>query len=255
MDDDGQNPPEEIAKLIGAAEEGYEVVFGQFEQKQSSLRTGAGQQGDRPRQQAHLRPAARPHRQQLPNSAPRRRRTDLRARGRAHPYISGQALLYSTKRGNVRVRHAPRVEGESNYNLVRITRLVLTIMFSYSSAPLHAMAVAGSIDRLWELRSWSRSTCCTGCSGRSQVEGWTTPRSPPRVSQRRGHPDAGHAGRVHGANTESDERQGALPCRHPPRPPGVTASSSWVRSGAARPRCAELLDRDPRVEFAGPLSA
>ncbi len=51
----------------------------------------------------------------------------------AHPYITGQALLYSRNPGNVTVRHEPRTVGSSNYNLARILRLVLTILFSYSS--------------------------------------------------------------------------------------------------------------------------
>ena len=69
------------------------------------------------------------------------------------------------------VRHAPRVDGESNYNLVRITRLVLTIMFSYSSAPLHAMAVAGSMIAFGSFAVGAASTSCTGCSGTRTCRG------------------------------------------------------------------------------------
>ena len=32
----------------------------------------------------------------------------------AHPYVTGQALLYSSHRGNVTVRHAPRAAGSSS---------------------------------------------------------------------------------------------------------------------------------------------
>ena len=41
------------------------------------------------------------------------------------------------------VRHEPRTVGKSNYSMVRILRLVLTILFSYSSYPLRAAAAGG----------------------------------------------------------------------------------------------------------------
>jgi glycosyltransferase involved in cell wall biosynthesis len=172
MDDDGQNPPEEIAKLISAAEEGYEVVFGQFEQKQSSLGRALG---SRAIGLVNRRIFGQPRDLAVSNFRILRRDVVERicASGSAHPYISGQALLYSTKRANVRVRHAPRVDGESNYNLVRITRLVLTIMFSYSSAPLHAMAVAGSIIAFGSF-GVGAFYLLYGLLGQSQVEGWTS---------------------------------------------------------------------------------
>ena len=44
---------------------------------------------------------------------------------------------------NTAVRHEPRRVGKSNYNIVKILKLVLTILFSYSSYPLRAMAVLG----------------------------------------------------------------------------------------------------------------
>ena len=62
----------------------------------------------------------------------------------AHPYLTGQALLYSGNRANVSVRHEPRAVGASNYSLPRILALVLTILFSYSSWPLRALALSAS---------------------------------------------------------------------------------------------------------------
>ena len=172
MDDDGQNPPEEIAKLIGAAEEGYEVVFGQFQQKQSSLGRALGSKAIG---LVNRRVFGQPSDLTVSNFRILRRDVVERicASRSAHPYISGQALLYSTKRGNVRVRHAPRVDGESNYNLVRIARLVLTILFSYSSAPLHAMAIAGSVIAFGSF-AVGAVYLLYGLLGQTAVEGWTT---------------------------------------------------------------------------------
>jgi hypothetical protein len=61
----------------------------------------------------------------------------------SYPYITGQALLYSSNRSNVVVRHEPRRVGKSQYNLLRIARLVLTILFSYSLFPLRLAALVG----------------------------------------------------------------------------------------------------------------
>ena len=53
---------------------------------------------------------------------------------------------------SIEVRHLPRIEGRSNYNLVRLVRLWLNLATSFSLAPLRlaifagaAMATAGAI--------------------------------------------------------------------------------------------------------------
>ena len=91
----------------------------------------------------------------------------------AYPYITGQALLYSSNRSNVAVRHDARPVGKSNYSLTRILKLVFTILFSYSSYPLRVAAMAGFavagisflIGIVYLLR---------GLVLGSDVEGWTS---------------------------------------------------------------------------------
>ncbi len=61
----------------------------------------------------------------------------------AHPYITGQALMFSHSPADVLVRHDARASGTSNYGLRRIASLVLTILFSYSVFPLRAAAALG----------------------------------------------------------------------------------------------------------------
>ena len=61
----------------------------------------------------------------------------------AFPYITGQALLYSNTQTNVDVEHAPRAVGKSTYSTMRIARLVLRILFSYSLFPLRLSALVG----------------------------------------------------------------------------------------------------------------
>jgi polyisoprenyl-phosphate glycosyltransferase len=142
MDDDLQNPPEEALKLIDSAMQGHDVVFGQFERKQSAgyRRIGTHLIGMINRK-IFLQPA------DLVVSNHRILRRDVVDRicdaRNAYPYITGQALMYSSNRANVTVRHDTRPAGKSNYSLVRILTLVFTILFSYSSWPLRAAAIGG----------------------------------------------------------------------------------------------------------------
>ena len=52
--------------------------------------------------------------------------------------------MYSSNRSNVPVRHEPRTVGQEHYSLIRILRLVFTILFSYSSFPLRLAARSAS---------------------------------------------------------------------------------------------------------------
>jgi len=142
MDDDLQNPPDQALLLIDAALEGHDVVFGQFERKQAH---GFRRLGSKVISMINRRVFGQPDDLAVSNYRILRRDVVDRicASRTAHPYVTGQALLFSNNPGNVTVRHEPRSIGSSGYTLVRILRLVLTILFSYSSYPLRAAAVAG----------------------------------------------------------------------------------------------------------------
>jgi hypothetical protein len=172
MDDDLQNPPEEALKLIDQAMHGHDVVFGKFERKQSA---GYRRIGTRLIGMVNRRIFLQPPDLVVSNHRILRRDVVDRicAARNAHPYITGQALLYSSNRANVTVRHESRPSGKSNYSLLRILSLVLTILFSYSSWPLRATALGGFavaglsflLGGFYLLSSLWRET---------RVEGWTT---------------------------------------------------------------------------------
>lgn len=142
MDDDLQNPPDQALLLIDTAMAGHEVVFGRFEQKQAA---GFRRLGSRMIGQMNRRIFGQPPDLVVSNFRILRRDVVDRilASRTAYPYLTGQALMFSGDRANVTVRHDPRPVGQSNYSLTRILRLVLTILFSYSSWPLRAAAVLG----------------------------------------------------------------------------------------------------------------
>ena len=142
MDDDLQNPPDQALLLIDEAMNGWDVVFGRFERKRAAFyrRLGSGVISLINRRVFGQPPG-------LAVSNFRILRRDVVERicesRTAHPYLTGQALMYSSNRADVLVRHEPRAVGKSNYSLSRILRLVFAILFSYSLFPLRAAALAG----------------------------------------------------------------------------------------------------------------
>lgn len=173
MDDDLQNPPEEILKLLVEAATGdRDVVFGAFERKQADHHRRLG---------SHLigminrRVFGQPRDLVVTNFRLLRRDVvdRISADRSAYPYITGLSLLYSRNRGNATVVHAPRPTGRSNYNLLRIARLVLTILFSYSAFPLRLSAVFGAVVAALAF-AIGGVYLIAGLSGNIRVEGWTT---------------------------------------------------------------------------------
>lgn len=144
MDDDLQNPPDQMRLLIDEAMKGRDVVFGEFVTKSAPAYRRLG---SRLITRINRRVFGQPQDLAVSNFRILRRDVVDRicASRTAYPYITGQALLYSSHRASVPVRHEPRREGKSHYSLVRIIRLVLTILFSYSLFPLRLAAVCGAV--------------------------------------------------------------------------------------------------------------
>jgi glycosyltransferase involved in cell wall biosynthesis len=142
MDDDLQNPPEEIPKLIAKANEGHDLVFGRFRKKRHALyrRWGSILVG-----LVNRFIFRKPKGLVLSNFRILHRSVVGRvcAYRSIQPYIPGLSLLYATRPANVLVDHHERPVGSSNYNLVRITRLMMRILFAYSAFPLRLVATLG----------------------------------------------------------------------------------------------------------------
>jgi len=173
MDDDGQNPPEEIAHLVAVAEAGdHDVVFGRFDAKKSSLSRAVGSRviGWMNR---HI--FGKPKDLVVSNFRLLHRdvvRRIVEAES-TYPYVTGQALLYSASPGNADVRHLPRAGGESTYSLGKILSLVLRILFSYSAVPLQAMAALGAVVAVGSF-VMGLVYLVHGVLYDTEVAGWTT---------------------------------------------------------------------------------
>lgn len=172
MDDDLQNPPEEIAHLIAKAAEGFDLVIGRFQHKQHASYRKLGSRLVRWMNQRIF--GQEPD---LVLSNFRLVRRDVVDRVCAYrgpfPYIPGLCLLYSGRRANALVEHHARSTGSSNYNLRRILSLVSTILFNYSSFPLRLVAALGLATAALSLLL-GLYYLLTGVLGGARVPGWTT---------------------------------------------------------------------------------
>jgi glycosyltransferase involved in cell wall biosynthesis len=172
MDDDLQNPPDQIGPLIDEAMLGRDVVFGKFDHKQAA---GHRIFGSKAIGMINRRIFGQPSDLTVSNFRILRRDVVERicASKTPYPYITGQALLYSSNRSNVVVRHDPRAVGKSSYSMLRIARLVATILFSYSSFPLRLAAFFGFLVSAFSFLIGAFYLIQGVVTG-SNVEGWTS---------------------------------------------------------------------------------
>lgn len=147
MDDDLQNPPEEIVHLIEKSGEDYDLVCGRFRQKQHALYRRLG---SRLVAAVNARIFHKPKDLVLTNFRIIRRDVVDRicAYRTSYPYIPGLALMFSSRCANVWVEHHERPRGKSNYNVFKIAELVARILFNYSAYPLRIASATGALIAL-----------------------------------------------------------------------------------------------------------
>jgi undecaprenyl-phosphate 4-deoxy-4-formamido-L-arabinose transferase len=142
IDDDLQNPPEEIFKLLTRLGEGYEVVYGTPEKKQHGYwRNLASWTTKLVLQSAMGAETARSV------SAFRAFRTKLRAAFDRYesPFVSIDALLTwgASSFAAVSVRHDPRPRGVSGYNFRKLALHALDMMTGFSTFPMQLASIVG----------------------------------------------------------------------------------------------------------------
>ena len=139
MDDDLQNPPEEVPKLIAAIQKGYDLAIGAYDSKQhSASRNAAGKLIDAVQRRIfHL-----PSDFQLTSFRGVRKVVvdNVLTMGGVFPYITSMLLSHTSRCVNVPVHHEPRPFGSSNYNLKRSILLAFNLLLSYSPYPLYLVA-------------------------------------------------------------------------------------------------------------------
>ena len=145
MDDDLQNPPSEVVRLLNYAQENkYEVVYTYYDEKQHAGWRNLGSQFtnwcatqllDKPKD--------------LYLSSFRCMSAFLVERILDYhgpfPYIDGLILQITRDIGRLKVQHLPRAIGRSNYTIRRLVRLWLNMFVNFSVMPLRLATVAGMV--------------------------------------------------------------------------------------------------------------
>lgn len=145
VDDDFQNPPSEIIKLVEEAERGdYDVVYSYYESKQHSLFRNTGSSLvnqlttwllDKPRD-LYLS-SFKLIRQEVVQEM-------IQYKG-PYPYLDGLIFRVTRNVGKVEVQHSKRQEGQSSYTLRKLISLFLNILFCYSPRPIRLITNTGLI--------------------------------------------------------------------------------------------------------------
>ena len=144
MDDDLQNPPEEIPKLINEIKKGYDSVIGVQEVKQDTLFKNISSLFIR-----YLNTKIFNKPKDLKLSSFRimtKAVTDeIKILKTPYPYISGMLLSLTRNIGNVTVIHDKRKYGQSQYNLNKLIKLAFNLIINYTSLPLKFLTTVGII--------------------------------------------------------------------------------------------------------------
>ena len=150
MDDDLQNPPEEIARLLAKLDEGFDVVYGTPDKEQHGvLRNMASRVTKMTLASAMGAESARKV------SAFRAFRTSLRD-GFEHyrgPFVSIDVLLTwgTTRFSAIQVRHDTRSVGVSNYTLRKLLIHAANMMTGFTALPLQIASLIGFAFTLFGL--------------------------------------------------------------------------------------------------------
>jgi glycosyltransferase involved in cell wall biosynthesis len=145
MDDDLQNPPEEVKRLYEHTRDNdYDVVYTYYETKHHALWRNLGSAFhnrvadfllDKPKGlylSSFRCISAFVAREIVRNDGP-------------FPYVDGLILQTTKAIGRLQVNHLPRAEGRSNYTLRRLLRLWLSMALNFSVMPLRVATLFGLV--------------------------------------------------------------------------------------------------------------
>lgn len=148
LDDDLQNPPGEIPKLLAKLDEGFDVVYGSPEREQHGvLRNLASAMTKIALQNGMGVETARNV------SAFRAFRTRLREGFKNYqgPFVSIDVLLtWSTSNfAAIKVKHERRAKGRSNYTLGKLINHAVNLLTGFSTLPLQIASLTGFVFTLF----------------------------------------------------------------------------------------------------------
>ncbi len=143
LDDDGQTPADEVGKLLEKIEEGYDVVYASYENKQHSGFRNLGSALNARMTEIML---GKPKELALTSyfAAKRFIIDEMLRYENCFPYVMGLVLRSTRNICNVPVKHRAREEGQSGYNLGKLIGLWMNGFTSFSIKPLRFATYFGA---------------------------------------------------------------------------------------------------------------
>jgi glycosyltransferase involved in cell wall biosynthesis len=145
LDDDGQNPPAEAARLWREARRtGLDVIFGHYKEKRHSFWRNVGSRFTNRMTDWAL---DKPHGFYLSSfrCVTKFVADEVVRYAGPYPYIDGLILQVTQRIGSIEVQHEARRAGQSTYTVRRLIRLWLSAWINFSLLPLRIATVLGLI--------------------------------------------------------------------------------------------------------------
>lgn len=144
LDDDGQTPADEVDKLLGKLEEGYDAVYARYDHKRHSAFRNIGSKVNELMTRVML---DKPAELYISSYFAVRRFVveDMIKYENSYPYVIGLVLRTTKNIANVPVNHRQREQGNSGYTLKKLLELWFNGFTAFSVKPLRmATAVGGA---------------------------------------------------------------------------------------------------------------
>lgn len=147
LDDDGQTPADEVDKLIGKLEEGYDAVYAKYEHKQHSAFRNLGSKVNERMTRVML---GKPPELYISSYFAVKRFVveDMIRYENSYPYVIGLVLRATRNIANVVVQHREREEGSSGYTLKKLIGLWFNGFTAFSVKPLRIATGIGAFSAI-----------------------------------------------------------------------------------------------------------
>lgn len=144
IDDDFQNPPSEVIKLVEKLKEGYDVVYSYYDEKKHHWFRNFGSKFNDWFATKLLKKPAGLYLSSFKVMHISLVKNVIKYSG-PFPYIDGILLRATNRIGTQLVDHQDRQEGQSNYNLVKLISLWLNMFTGFSIVPLRVASFFGIV--------------------------------------------------------------------------------------------------------------
>ena len=142
LDDDGQTPANEVDKLLGKLDEGFDAVYASYEHKQHSAFRNLGSKVNELMTRMMLDKPADLYISSY-FAVKRFVVEDMIRYENSYPYVIGLVLRATKNITNVPVRHREREEGNSGYTLKKLLGLWFNGFTAFSVKPLRIATTLG----------------------------------------------------------------------------------------------------------------